>query len=205
MKTAASMLCVLLTALWLAMVPARAEDPFLQAVQAYRNGNYVEAQGMLNALHAARPEDTRVTYYLAITEAQLGRFRQARAHYEEVLVLAPNDEVAQLARQGLQYLPAESGLDLPPRFQADPAAAASIPSQAYGAAQAAPNGMTAQDMMMWQAMMSSLGGNNNANGGMAPWMMMPGMQGGQMDPSVMSTMMMNQMMGDFNFDNGDDR
>ncbi len=184
---------------------AWAEDPFMAAVQLYRSGQYAEAEKQFAGMHAAQPEDVRVTYYLAMTEAQLGRYQQARSLYQQVLLLDPQGEAAALAQQGLQYLPSDNpGLDMPPRFQVEaPAPAGQAPAPGTTQAATTPTGMSPQDMMMWQMMMSSMG-SQNGSGGMNPWMMaMPGMQGGQMDPSAMSTMLMNQMMSDFNFSNDD--
>lgn len=179
------------------------------AVALYRKGQYAEAEKLLAGLHDKHPEDSKATYYLAITSAQLGRFDQARLLYNEVLTLDPNGEAARLAAAGLKYLPAETAaIDLPPKFQAEDPTAAPVAPVAPGTVQA--NGMSPQDMMMWQMMMSQMGGNgNNNNNGMGGGMpfMMPQMQGGQsangapmnMDPNVLSTMMMNQMMQNFDF------
>jgi hypothetical protein len=187
---------------------AQEAGSFDAGVRAYRDGDYQNAQKTFDLLHRLHPEDSRVTYYLAITEAQLGRFKQARALYERILLLDPHSEVAQLAAEGLQYLPGENTLDHPPRFQGG----RNQPAQgrAVNPSPAVPGGLNPQDLMMWQMMMG-LGGNNQ--GGMNPMtmMMMPGMAGNgengmsQMDPGVMSNMMMNQMMQNFSLFGDQDR
>ncbi len=190
---------------------------FEAGVKAYREGNYRQAGKVFEALHRQAPEHAKVTYYLAITAAQLGRFQQAKSLYGEILTLDPNGEAAQLAQEGLKYLPPETSLDLPPRFSQ---ANASVGVEkatglspagtggATGASSTTPPGMSAQDLMAWQMLM---GQNNNNNNSSSNWMsgLMPNMMmGGQgnssngtsaggmsgFDPAMMSTMMMNQMM-----------
>jgi tetratricopeptide (TPR) repeat protein len=197
---------------------AFADSPdFAEGVKSYRKGNYSEAGEIFTQLHAQEPQDTKVTYYLAITSAQLGRFQQARAFYEEILLLDPNGEAAKLAQAGLKYLPAENApLDLPPRFNVNEAAAMpqNIPQQVQPQA-ALPNGMSQQELMSLQMMMAQMGGGgNNQNGGggmnMLPFMMPQGAGDGanpmsNMDPNVMSSMMMNQMMQNFDFSGSKDK
>lgn len=195
---------------------------FYQGVKAYREGDYKQANRSFAALHKQAPENTRITYYLAISEAQLGRFQQAKKLYSEIISLDPNGKAASLAKQGLDYLPKETELDLPPRFEAavpekktETAAekqevphttAPANPNEAM--AQAFHNGMQNISPQDWMTMQMLMGGQQNGQtGGMNPmsWMM-PGMMGqaGQngsaasgMDPNIMSNMMMNQMMQGF--------
>lgn len=198
--------------------PGWADTDYLAGVQAYRQGQYAQAMQIFEDLHWAHPEDSRMTYYLAISEAQLGRYQQARQHYEEILTLDPNSEAARLAQEGLRYLPADTAaLDLPPRFQAPPvegglAGANSSGNTAGTPGAATMGGMSPQELMMMQMMMGGLGGNGMQGGMNAamPWMMMPqtgGAEGQQIDPNVMSTFLMNQMMQNFSLDGGskDDR
>lgn len=177
----------------------------------------MQARRLFAGLHKQTPEDSRVTYYLAITEAQLGRFQSAKKLYEEILALDPNGQAAELARQGLQYLPAETSLDLPPRFQgnASPPAPTSsnTPSASPQAAppMSTPNGMSMQD---WMALQMMLGQNGNASSGanptaMMPWMMQqnpnnPTSGNPVYDPNVMSTMLMNQMLNNFSMESNKD-
>lgn len=193
---------------------------FSNGVKAYREGDYIQARRIFSGLHKQSPEDTRITYYFAITEAQLGRFQAAKTLYQEIITLDPKGEAAQLAKTGLQYLPAEASLDLPPRFQTGAANTsqphAATAQQAIPQSQAGsipgqgmmPNGMSMQDWMALQMLMGQ-GGNasNNLGGGgvnnMMPWMMMPqagtdpNNPGSGYDPNAMSTMLMNQMMQNF--------
>lgn len=208
--------------------PAQAQEEdgpdFLAGVKAYREGNYRQADRIFSTLHKQAPENTRYTYYLAITQGQLGRFQQCKALYEEIITLEPNGKAASLARQGLSYLPKANELDMPPRFNAaatapektEPApaqkpVAAQQPGQfptremADSMKQSMQQGMSPQDMMMMQMMMGQQNGMGGMGGGTNPmsWMMMPGMMGNQggnsgFDPSIMSNMMMNQMMQGFN-------
>jgi hypothetical protein len=202
-------------------------DDFADGVKAYRDGDYRAARKSFARLHAEHPENSRVTYYLAISEAQLGRFRQARSLYQEIITLDPNSEAASLAREGLQYLPAEqAALDLPPRFQAQkrtpmsgddaatpsPAPKQSVVAQPQAASSPMAN-MSPQDWMMLQMMMGGQGAGGNGMSTMLPYMMMPQMGAdpsspngmGNIDPSVMSSLLMNQMMQNFSLDGGKDQ
>ncbi len=192
---------------------------FTQGVKAYREGDYISARRTFYGLHRQHPEDSRATYYLAITEAQLGRFQNAKKLYEEILTLDPNGEAASHARNGLQYLPSDTGLDLPPRFHTveKPDSALQTSPQAAGQGQAglAPQGMSQQDWLAWQMMMGQTGmsGNNNNMGntgfGMTPWMMPqaggsdPNSPNGY-DPNAMSNMLMNQMLQNFSLEGNKD-
>lgn len=192
---------------------------FADGVRLYREGQYAKALNIFERLHQDNSTDVNTTYYLAITSAQLGRFKQAKGFYEQIVLLDPNGKAAQLAKDGMKYLPdTHEALDLPPKFQAQIQAnspATGTPPQSAnqpGApqqAQASNSGMSPQDLQAIQMMMMMGGGNggmggmnqNNPMGGM-----MPGMMGGQgmqgMDPNIMSTMMMNQMMQNFDLSGG---
>lgn len=186
---------------------------FQAGVQAYRDGQYKQAESIFSGLHKQYPEEARITYYLAISNAQLGRFKQARALYQEVLLLNPNGESSQLAQEGLNYLPPdENKFDRPPRFQqAQTSSKTEQPSEVapQAPASATYNDMSPQEMMALQMIMSQMGGSNNNQSGMNPWamMMMPQATGDpnnpyapKIDPSVMSNMLMQQMMQNFSLD-----
>jgi hypothetical protein len=195
---------------------------FVEGVKAYRDGDYRAAKKNFARLHAEHPENCRVTYYLAISEAQLGRFQQARSLYQEIITLDPNSEAATLAREGLQYLPAEqAALDLPPRFQMqkggsiqeqNAAPVSPAPTQPVAAPSPMAN-MSPQDWMMLQMMMGGQGAGGNGMNPMMPYMMMPQMGAdpnnpngmGNIDPNVMSSLLMNQMMQNFSLDGSKDQ
>lgn len=215
------------------VVSSEAMPDFYAGVKAYREGNYKPAERIFAALHKQAPENTQYTYYLAIANAQLGRFQQAKRYYEEIVTLEPNGKAASLARQGLSYLPKENELDLPPRFAVDesvtkmaerPTASHSEPATPSASSQNTAmadamkqtmqqgmQGISPQDWMTMQMMMGQNGMSGGMNGGMNPmsWMMMPGMGtagsngSGGYDPNVMSNMMMNQMMQGFGGMGGD--
>jgi len=194
--------------------PAKADAKYEAGVKAYRDGDYAQAGKVFALLHRQAPENTRFTYYLAITEAQLGCFQQAKKLYSEILTLDPNGETATLAKEGLKYLPPETSLDLPPRFNGNAGSGGGVVSNQAGSAPAsgpantgnAPPAISQQDLMAWQMLMGQGSGNNsggfNPMGGFMPGMMtgMPNGANGNasMDPSVMSTMLMNQMMQNMN-------
>ncbi len=195
---------------------------FEAGVQAYRQGDYRQAESIFTQLRQQQPDNARVTYYLAITEAQLGRFEQAKTLYQAVIQQDPNGETARLAQEGLQYLPPEHTLDLPPRFQKqENTPQAAMTPTGY------PQGMSPQDMMAMQMLMQ-MGNPGGGNLGMNPMMFSMMQQGvgqgtipgqgavsgqgnlmGQgnimgMDPEVFSTLMMNQMLQNFSLDGGRD-
>lgn len=187
-----------------------ADDAFADAVAAYREGRYLEAEKTLQQAHHRNPENSNVTYYLAMTQAQLGRFKQARALYEEILKLDPNSQAAQYAEEGLQYLPDDTVLDHPPRFTTSKASSAKTSEAMLPAdddVPATPNGMSPQELMAWQMMMAQMGGNPQ-QGGLNPWMyLMQQPQGNNpnnsmpsIDPNVMSNLLMNQMMQNFSLE-----
>ena len=186
---------------------------FEEAVQAYREGRYPQADKLFTNLHRQTPENTKITYYLAITEAQLGRFQAAKKLYTEVLTLDPKGEAASLAQEGLKYLPPEIGLDLPPRFSQQEQPHTSVGSSAQTVnpgtidslqPNAGPS-MSQEDLMALQMLMGQ--GANSSNGNNPLGAFMPGLMGmpsngingmSGMDPKMMSTMMMNQMMQNMN-------
>lgn len=171
-------------------------------VRAYREGDYAGASRVLEALHRKTPQDTRTTYYLAMTEARQGNYREAAKLYEDILKREPDGQAAKLAREGLRYLPTEkTEWDEPPRF-GDESAGTATPSEgnkkpAAGMPPLSP--ASAQDWMAWQWMMGQTGRNNSGWGNM---MMPPGNNGqpntGETpDPGMMSDMLMEQMMQNF--------
>jgi Tetratricopeptide repeat len=195
------------------------ESAFFAAVQSYRKGDYTAARQAFSDFHRQNPDDVRAVYYLAMTEAQLGNFKQAERSYKEVIRREPDGKISLLAREGLKALPTEATLDSPPRFPTENTAptahgnAATISSPLGNTSPSAlgtpvPAGMSSQDWMMLQMMMSGAGNTNgmggNSGGGnwgmMAPMMMMqPSANGGapNIDPEVMKTILMNQMMQGF--------
>lgn len=219
------LVCLMLTGLqsgWCESENGADPAAFESGVREYREGQYGKAFDIFKRMHQEHPENVNATYYLAITQAQLGRFQKAKALYDEIVLLAPNSQAAELAREGLGYLPVTAGasLDLPPRFQEGKAAgpgakvkypeisAAKAPDSQVPQAAAQNNGMSPQDMQAFQMMMMMGGGGGGQNNPMG--MMLPYMMGGQqngtggsggMDPNIMSTMMMNQMLQNFSLGN----
>ncbi len=98
---------------------------YLDGVSAYREGDYTKALAIFrNLRHKLVKTDAepfgKITYYLAITHARTGQLDKARTYYEELIAKRPNTREAQLATQGLAYLPQiekeHNALDIPPRF-----------------------------------------------------------------------------------------
>lgn len=192
---------------------ARAQNPetlYNTGVTAYQQGHFQQALPPLQQLITQAPDHIEGHYYTAITLAQLGRFADAKREYETVIKLAPSSDAATLAKQGLDYLPKNIGLAQPPRFDVSPQTPAA--TSATTSAAAAP-GMDSKAMQMMM-LMSAMGGGNNSNSLMMLPMMQKMMGGGDskdskddepmFDPQMMSTMMQNQMMQNFNpFSSGD--
>ncbi len=97
---------------------------YLDGMVAYRDGHYAEALKIFSYLRRKTSDDAeqfgKITYYLAITHAQTGQLNEARSYYEELIAKRPDTQEAQLAIQGLSYLPQiaeeHKTLDTPPRF-----------------------------------------------------------------------------------------
>ncbi len=206
---------------------AKDEATLENGIHLYQEGQYPKASKILDAIHKEDPANLKATYYLAMAHAQLGHYAQARKLYQEVAMLDPQGPIGHYAKEGLQYLPAQDGrLDPPPRFQAgtsqsSPVAVQQMPqfqpplSQQLSQqpvnpnqAMAEANGMSLQE---WQSLQMMLGnGNNNGMNGMGlnnmlPFMMGQGQGPGQqqtLDPNIMSTLMMNQMMQNMDLGGG---
>lgn len=192
-----------------------------QGVEFYREGDYSKALKYFRQITQEVPESQESHYYYAITLAQLGRFKDAREAYENVIKLAPETEAAKLAQMGLEALPQPQQLDAPPQFYKNQNGESSVSNAPQ--VEAIPEQPTAQQQtnpafdsqaMQMMMMLGSMGGK----GGINPMMMMPFMQQGmtsrqnpsQQDstpmipPSALSTMMMNQLLQDFSFDSKSD-
>lgn len=196
--------------------PRTKSDSFMSGVEVYRQGHYSEAQQIFERLHQGHPEQSNITYYLAMSEAQLGNFKDAKRLYDEVILIDPQSETAALAEQGLAgisgYLNSSTALDAPPNFSrlSPQPQAPALPVVQPQTAQTPPQtGMSAQDMMLMQMMM----GNGNSNNNTMNWMQQlpndPNNPGNQnpyqnIDPNIMSTMMMNQMLQNFSFESKKD-
>jgi tetratricopeptide (TPR) repeat protein len=204
---------------------AKEETTMENGIHLYQEGQYPKASKILDAIHKEDPANLKVTYYLAMTHAQLGHYAQARKLYQEVAMLDPQGPIGHYAKEGLQYLPTQDGrLDPPPRFQAavvHPAASPSNQAQTGispiqqnavqqpvnpNQAMAEANGMSLQE---WQSLQMMLGNGNNNNSNsmnnMLPFMMGQGHGQGQsqtLDPNIMSTLMMNQMMQNMDLGSG---
>lgn len=170
---------------------AKAPDGDYRAgVQLYRQGQYTDAAQYFEQLANEHPDDSRVVYYQAISQVQLGHYNQARDLYNRVVLLDPNSPAAQLAQEGLARLPGPSagggGLDAPPGMTAGnrPTGATTSPmmnpygnslpttGQATTPAASLPAGMDPQawnqqlqSMMMMQMMSGLNGGNGGGSGG----------------------------------------
>lgn len=132
-----------------------------QAIQLYREKNYVEADRLFTQLHAENPDKTKTTYYLAITKAQEGDFLEASRLYQEVIQRESGSPLGLLAQQGLKNIPltATANVDAPPQFGTD--ASSSYMPNASPMGSNSLQGVSPQDLMWMQTMM---GTNNNNNG-----------------------------------------
>ncbi len=206
--------CVpLVLMLFLCHVPLSGADTpaYEQGVNAYRNGDYEKAYRQFKDVIKTTPERVEAHYYLGISAAQLGRFKEAREAYQNTIKLAPNSEAGQLATDGLSYLPNPDSLDVPPRISVNgnPAATQQATPQQPVAQNANPFGNMdpqAFQMMMMMNSMAGGGGGGGFNPMMIPMMQMmqgqaaggaDGQQRNMMSPEIIKSMMMNQMMQNF--------
>jgi len=140
-------------------------------VTLYRQGDYQHAMAAFKDAVEAMPESQEAQYYYAMTLAQLGRFEEARKAYQAVITLAPNTPAAQMAQQGLQYLPDPSALDAPPKFQqTEKPAVSPAPQPTQAAAQNTSGMMDPKAMQMMMLMGSMSGGSGGFNPMMIPMM-----------------------------------
>ena len=71
---------------------------------AYGRGDFAAADGLFSQAIARNPRDPLLRYHRAITLTRLERWREAAQEFEVTLRLNPPQNVAVLARQGLQGL-----------------------------------------------------------------------------------------------------
>ncbi len=107
-----------------------AEKYYLDGVLAYQQKNYHVARGIFERLHREKPQDVKITYYLAITHARLGEVSEARNLYQAVINTDPESSAAQLAREGMRYLPDPDRLDAPPRVSLESPASEAVDQRA---------------------------------------------------------------------------
>lgn len=197
-------------------VPEHWQSTYDNGVEAYRVGAYEKALKAFQQITEAMPECQEAHYYLAISLAQLNRYKEARQAYENVIRLAPQTEAAALAKEGLENLPDPHALDAPPRLKKRlfPKDAATVPGESEPKSEtpvqppkpATPMaGMDPQALQMMM-LLGSMGGGGNA-GGLNPmlwsYLQSMGTQTGDADsqhklpPEMLKTMMMNQMMQNF--------
>lgn len=204
---------------WLAEEDSGADSvtTYSEGIEAYRKGQYKKAYKLFEQVVRQDSQCTDCTYYFAITAAQLGRYELARQAYERVMSMAPNTEAANLAQNGLSYLPKSNGLDGPPKIEGGLPQNQST-STTTAANPASPFGSMDPETLQSFMLMSSMGSGGSNGGGFNPMMMtlmqqLTNQQGGQsksgfkMDPGVMQTLMQQQMMGDFSsmFDNDNNK
>jgi tetratricopeptide (TPR) repeat protein len=148
------------------------------AIQRYREKNYPEADKLLTQLHHDALENTKITYYLAITKAQEGEYAEAARLYQEVFRLEPNTPLGLLSQEGLRNLPltTTAQVDAPPQFHETSTGVSSsftTPSTNDVTGASTP-GVSQSDWLWMQSMMGNNNGNNNNND---PWGALSGMNG----------------------------
>lgn len=206
-------------------IPFELHGLYDSGVEYYRNGDYDKALKCFKQLSKATPLSQEVLYYYAITLAQMGRFKEAKKTYEEVISIGPDTESSALARQGIDYLPIVDQLDMPPQFKkpivsqpessktdvnAEPVINGQNQDQ-LSANNSPPGNMDSKTMEM-MLLMGSMG-NGGMGGGFNPmiYSMMQNMtrkniangetnteaSDSMFSSDIIKTMMMNQMMQDF--------
>src|SRR5262249_53078507 len=64
-------------------------DALRQALTAYSNGSFSEAQRLCHAILAAKPDSFDALHLLAVVQTRLGRLKDALASYDQALALRP--------------------------------------------------------------------------------------------------------------------
>ncbi len=70
------------------------------AIKMYKAGNYSQCYTTLNNVIKKDPSNAIAYYYLAITNAQLGKKDEAISNYEKAISLAPDNQVGRYAQKG---------------------------------------------------------------------------------------------------------
>lgn len=86
------------------------KDYFKHGVECYKSGNYTESTNIMGNIVNSDPSNILAHYYLAISYAQTGKFKSAKDEYNNVIILNPNSQIAQYAKQGLKELNTSSNV-----------------------------------------------------------------------------------------------
>lgn len=89
---------------------ALSDSDLASAVRQYRNGTYDEALNRFKNLGDKHPDDARPLYYQALCQVQLGHFEEAEKLYRSVVLLFPQSQAADFARQGLTLIQSIPGV-----------------------------------------------------------------------------------------------
>ncbi len=195
-------------------LPEAWQSVYDQGVIAYQSDKpKVALQQFSKVIHAV-PESQESLYYYAICLAKLGRVQAAKAAYENVIQLNTNSEAADLAREGLSYLPNLSRLDAPPQIQGGTPTVQAVTASSTPPVQSAAAPQMNANMMDWMMMSSLGGGQGGMNAMMLPMMQQmmqqqnqvpgqstapPGNTNPGYSPEAMRSMLMNQMMQNMDF------
>jgi methyl-accepting chemotaxis protein len=77
-----------------------------QALETFKQGNYAEAKAILTELAQANPDNAQIRLWLGAACRESGFIDEAIANFQEVLVLATDPRVSQLAQASLRQLEA---------------------------------------------------------------------------------------------------
>jgi tetratricopeptide (TPR) repeat protein len=190
-----------------------------QAIQAYRVGDYDQTLALLEGATVSPANNPATTwYYLALAHAQLQHVPQSMALYQRVVQQFPHSAEAHMAQQGLVALQAQAAqqaqLDWPPGVLAPGASGGTANVLAPNMS---PNTPSAEQLQI-QAMIGMLGGGNQNGGRNNTQSLLDMMMQTQnnaangttdsnpsYDPNTMSTLLMNEMMGQLDFERPRDR
>jgi len=73
-------------------------------INAYNYGKYSLAESKFKSILKSEPGNVNVRYYLAISQAQQGKFTEAKSNYQYIMAKSPNSQAAHYARFGLSTL-----------------------------------------------------------------------------------------------------
>ena len=80
------------------------EDLFQKGVAEYRKGNTQECLGIMQSLEKKDPTNAYVEYYLAMAQAKLGNTDEAKAKYEQVILINQDTQLVSYAKEGIKNI-----------------------------------------------------------------------------------------------------
>jgi clan AA aspartic protease (TIGR02281 family) len=95
---------IILTILSILSIKVCYASSLQDGMNAYNQGKYTVAEYNLKNAMITDPGNVNLRYYLAITEVQLGKYTEAKKHYQYIINNAPGTNTAYWANVGLKMI-----------------------------------------------------------------------------------------------------